>query len=119
MPDTYPYKITENGRARDISPNAAGVNRGQNVDCTALSLSLAQSDKMDRSALAQVFVLLFVINTTGWNDVAVGASRVTFTNNGYKNLVVAISPAAHVYHSIPIINNIKVYIVYTKRCIRI
>jgi hypothetical protein len=64
---------------------------------------------MDRSsALAQLFVLLFVINTAEWHDVTVGASRVTLTDNGYKNLVVAISPAAQIDQSESIIKNIKV-----------
>jgi hypothetical protein len=67
-----------------------------------------QSDKMGRSALARLFVLIFVINATGRNDVSVNASRVTLTNNGYKNLVVAISPSAHADQSEIIISNIKV-----------
>ena len=68
-----------------------------------------QSDKMDRSALVRLFVLIFVINATGRNDhVSVNASRVTLTNNGYRNLVVAISPSAHADQSEIIISNIKV-----------
>ncbi len=68
-----------------------------------------QSDKMGRSGLVRLFVLIFVINATGRNDVSVNASRVTLTNNGYKNLVVAISPSAHADQSEIIISNIKVY----------
>lgn len=68
-----------------------------------------QSDKMGRSALVRLFVLIFVINATGRNDrVSVNASRVTLTNNGYRNLVVAISPSAHADQSEIIISNIKV-----------
>lgn len=71
---------------------------------------LVQSDKMDRARLTRLFVLLFLINTTGWfTNVAVDASQVTLTNNGYKKLVVAISSETPADQSDLIISNIKVF----------
>ncbi len=78
-----------------------------------MALAGAQSvcDKMDKSTLAQWFAtLLFVIYTASWAGIAVEASKVTLTKNGYNDLVVAISSEAPVDQAETIINNIKVYI---------
>jgi hypothetical protein len=63
---------------------------------------------MDRVTLTQLSVLFFLLYNTGWYHIAVEASRVTLTNNGYKNLVVAISSETPVNQSDIIISNIKV-----------
>lgn len=70
---------------------------------------LGQSDRMDKSTLRQLFVsLLFVICTGSWAGISVDASRVTLNQNGYNDLVVAISSEAPVEKAQTIISNIKV-----------
>ena len=64
---------------------------------------------MDRVTLTQLSLLFFLLYSPGWHHIApVEASRVTLTNNGYKNLVVAISNETPVNQSDIIISNIKV-----------
>lgn len=69
---------------------------------------LAQSDKMVRWTLTLRFwVSLLMINSGRW--IGIDASRVTMTNSGYNNLVVAISSETPASQSGIIIDNIKVF----------
>ena len=68
-----------------------------------------QSEKMIGWRLShQFFVALFMIGCIG---IVVDASRVILTDNGYNNLVVAISYETPITQSETIINNLQVCVI--------
>lgn len=63
---------------------------------------------MDRSMLTGFVTLVLVIKCTGWIG-SLAATRVALVDNGYVDLVVAISEAAPESQAEVIISNIKVF----------